>query len=312
MPHLLLTGAGFSQNWGGLLAADFFGRLLGDDSLDSVTRGLLFDHREQGGFEHVMALLQAEYKRDNTSEAEDRLRNFTAAVMGLFNNMNNNYLHTTFEFQNEVRYMVRSFLERFDVLFTLNQDALLEAHYFQGFIGGRWDSWDLPGTKPFGTPSFIQGSVYDKIAKRTSDLDSLRMHPRRQPYIKLHGSANWIVDGQSGPLLILGGAKTAAIEGYPLLVRYQQIFREYLTHPNTRLMIIGYGFNDEHINEAIITGARSELKIFIVDLRGVATIEKIDKEKIIRPSIVGESKKPLTATFGQDHTEHGFLMTFFK
>jgi hypothetical protein len=99
---------------------------------------------------------------------------------------------------------------------------------------------------------------------------------------------------------------------HPLLVQYQQIFREHLTRPNTRLMIIGYGFNDEHINEAILAGVRTGLKIFVVDLRGVAAIEKIDKDKIIRPSIVGESRKPLTTTFGQDHTEHGFLMTFFK
>ncbi len=232
--------------------------------------------------------------------------------MGLFNGMNNSYLYRRFEFQEETRYMVRPFLDRFNVIFTLNQDGLLEVHYFQGWVGDRWDGQELPGTKHFGPPPHIQGGIHDKIGKRTSDLGNLRLHPRRQPYIKLHGSANWVVDERSGALLILGGAKTDAIKEHPLLDQYQQIFHEHLKRPNARLMIIGYGFNDEHINQAILAGVRTGLKIFIVDPRGVAAIEKIDKDRIIRPSLIGESKEPLASSFGQDHTEHDYLMTFFK
>ena len=36
---------------------------------------------------------------------------------------------TTFEFKNEVPYTIKGFLERFDAIFTLNQDLLLETHY---------------------------------------------------------------------------------------------------------------------------------------------------------------------------------------
>ena len=53
MPHVLLTGAGFGKNWGGLVAAEFFSRLLGE-KLDDYTRALLFKHRAAGGFEAVM------------------------------------------------------------------------------------------------------------------------------------------------------------------------------------------------------------------------------------------------------------------
>jgi len=41
----------------------------------------------------------------------------------------------TFEFQNEVQYMVRSFLIQFDAIFTLNQDLLMERFYL--LRGGR-------------------------------------------------------------------------------------------------------------------------------------------------------------------------------
>jgi hypothetical protein len=88
-------------------------------------------------------------------------------------------------------------------------------------------------------------------------------------------------------------------------------------------MIIGYGFNDEHINEEIGAAVEKGLKIFIVDPRGVDVFDKFDRtaqipdhpdpfaEKL-RPSIIGESTKPLTQTFGSDHGEHDYLTSFFK
>jgi hypothetical protein len=312
VPHILLTGAGFSKNWGGLLAGEFFSRLLGEEELDSKTRGLMFEARRHGGFERVMAVLQAEHQALNTEDSKTRLHRFTAALLGIFNGMNNNFVYGPFEFQNQVQYLVRSFLERFDIIFTLNQDALLEAHYFQGFVGGRWSGAELPGTKGFGPPPHTQGGVFDRISKRTSDLGNLRIGGNQQPYVKLHGSANWVVDERSGPLLILGGDKQQALQQHPLLVRYQEIFAEHLSRKGTRLMIIGYGFNDEHINEAILAGIKTGLKIFIVDLHGVDVIEKIDTDKTVRPSIIGESTKPLSQTFGSDHVEHGHLISFFK
>jgi hypothetical protein len=41
---------------------------------------------------------------------------------------------TDFESQNAIEYMVRSYLVRFDAIFTLNQDLLMERHYLDGNI----------------------------------------------------------------------------------------------------------------------------------------------------------------------------------
>jgi SIR2-like protein len=320
LTHILLTGAGFSKNWGGLVASEFFSRLLSED-LDTRTRDLLFKSRARGGFETVMIQLQG--SRSNSPEDKQRLDDFTAAVVGIFNSMNNQFLRLHFEFQNEVRYMVRVFLERFDAIFTLNQDCLLEAQYFHGFVGGRWNGVDLPGTRQSGPPPHVQGTREERIAVRTSDVANYRIQPRIQPYFKLHGSSNWIIDGSSGRLLILGGQKSASIGLHPLLTRYKQEFRDYVSRPSARLMIIGYGFNDEHINEEIGAAVEKGLKIFIVDPRGVDVFDKFDRtaqipdhpdpfaEKL-RPSIIGESTKPLTQTFGSDHGEHDYLTSFFK
>ena len=89
MTHVLLTGAGFSKNWGGLVAVEFFSRLLGEE-LDEETRNLLFETRTLGGFETVMTRLQEASK--NSSTDKKRLDDFTAAVVGIFNFMNNHFL----------------------------------------------------------------------------------------------------------------------------------------------------------------------------------------------------------------------------
>jgi SIR2-like domain len=294
------------------------------EKLDDYTRGLLFKHRTTGGFETVMSIIQSESRHTQSAENQKRSDDLTSAVAGIFNVMNRQFLHLpSLEFQNEVRYMVRAFLERFDVIFTLNQDGLLEAQYIPGFVGGRWSGCELPGTRALGPPPHIQGTREERLALRAADLASLQIHPRMQPYIKLHGSANWLIDERSGRLLILGGQKAASIAQHPLLTRYHLMFEEHINGPDAHLMIIGYGFNDEHINEAIGNAVAKGLKIFIVDVRGVDAFDKFDHSAPIpghpdgyaerlRPSIIGESRKQLTETFGKDHGEHEYLMTFFK
>jgi hypothetical protein len=65
-------------------------------------------------------------------------------------------------------------------------------------------------------------------------------------------------------------------------------------------MIVGYGFNDEHINEAIGRGVDKGLRIFIVDPRGVDVFDKFDRAK------------PLSSTFAPDRGELAHLFSFFK
>jgi hypothetical protein len=49
MSHYLLLGAGFSKNWGGLLASEVFNDLLSADELDEFTRNLLYRANEPKG-----------------------------------------------------------------------------------------------------------------------------------------------------------------------------------------------------------------------------------------------------------------------
>jgi hypothetical protein len=97
---------------------------------------------------------------------------------------------------------------------------------------------------------------------------------RKQPYFKLHGSSNWRTeDGLS--LLIMGGNKSADIAASALLSWYQQELRNALREPGARLMVVGYGFADTHINKDIREGASAGMKLFVIDPNGVDAIDTL-------------------------------------
>ncbi len=162
MTHILLTGAGFSFNWGGLLASDMFSRLLGSTLLDEPLRQMLWRNRENsGGFEDVLAALQL----STDADSKRRYDILTSELVGIFNGMGQAFMQREFDFRSppDTRYSLASFLSRFDAIFSLNQDTLLEQKYIPLVMDARWGRAHLPGLKYLAgfTPA---GSVYDRIA----------------------------------------------------------------------------------------------------------------------------------------------------
>jgi hypothetical protein len=145
------------------------------------------------------------------------------AIVGMFNYMNLAFDGIEFEPQNNMEYLIGRFLTRFDAIFTLNQDLLLERHYLNGNIAltqpRKWNGCHLPGIKPFN-PS-AQGFDPTPAPARMQTIDdpaNFKEQPGMQPYYKLHGSTNWIGgDGGQRRLLIMGGNKAVEIIQYPLL-----------------------------------------------------------------------------------------------
>lgn len=334
MTHILLTGAGFSRNWGGWLASETFEYLLGARELDDDSRALLWKSKEKGGgFEDALAELQIEADRGNETN-KTRLKGFQAALAGMFNEMNQSLSAATFEPQDEMNALipraknyVRTFLSRFDAIFTLNQDLLLEHHYLNDNINqqqtGKWNGWHIPGMKRLNVSAYFD-PVRDRAAIMTPEERSqFAVRPGAQPYLKLHGSSNWVDGPSGGRLFIMGGRKAGDIDRYPILSWYRDQFREYLVRPQTRLMVIGYSFSDEHINAAIGDAVdRGSLRLFIIDEKGVDVIDKRDMRLSIRvpdpfvgklaPHIIGASRRPLSSTFGNDVVEHNKIMRFFS
>jgi hypothetical protein len=89
-----------------------------------------------------------------------------------------------------------------------NESARLGAIHFAGlgasraqiFSLPRWSGVQLPGMKLFGPPPHTHGSIFDKICMMTPDLSTYRIDAQFQPYFKLHGSINWVIDESSARL----------------------------------------------------------------------------------------------------------------
>ena len=323
MGFVVLLGAGFSRNWGGWLASEAFEYLLSCPQVDADIRNLLWSCRRKGGFEEALAELQADFARKADAQTEQRLTKLQDATLQMFADMDKAFAGLpSFEPQNDMAYLVRSFLVRFDAIFTLNQDLLMERYYLDGNVAlssyRRWTGWQVPGmraTAPSGLP--------DPGRTRWSPLDpsEFAVSSNLQPYFKLHGSTNWIDSSSGRPMLVMGGAKAATIQQHPILGWNFERFKEHLSQPDTRLMVIGYSFSDDHINQAIGEAAdRGTLRVFVIDPLGIDVLDKNRSAAIyspdplftrLQPRLIGASRRTVREIFGTDRVEHGKVMKFF-
>jgi hypothetical protein len=253
-----------------------------------------------------------------TDESSQSHRRLQAAVIALFDRINSSMAKRPFEFSNIRSNSVKDFLERFDAIFTLNQDLLFELKYLPHFVSLKWTAAVAPGMQA----SYEQGHPpLDDPTKLTWRPSQQRaVSKRTQPYFKLHGSSNWKLDG-GDTVMIMGSAKVSAIPRFPVLQWYHEEFRARLNQPGTKLMAIGYGFLDEHINQIILDAFRANgLQTYIVDPRGKDVLQPPGIEdaqikwtrELQDIKLIGESLSPLSATFGGDEFALGELLRFFE
>lgn len=327
----MLLGAGFSRNWGGWLASEAFEYLIGCPEIiaNSHVRQLLWQCKDNGGFEAALAEVQHAWLQ-NPKENLPHLNVLQAAIERMFFDMNTAFLdHSDLEFQNSQARMLRRAMVHFDAIFTLNQDLLLEHRYLNDNIAltipGRWNGFQLPGLTPRTSRYFPHAT---SIANRDwipVEPAGFRVAPQLQPYFKLHGSCNWI-HPSGNPLLVMGGNKEREIRLHPILDWYHHQFDEYLARPSSRLLVVGYGFRDEHINRAITLAVeRHGLQMFIIDPSGADLAWKLNKtrdrgliaagtplEELFKASVIGASRRSLRDIFGGDSVEHAKVMRFVE
>jgi hypothetical protein len=314
MKKYLLLGAGFSRNWHGLLASEVFDHLMGAPEVqaDPYLRGVLFKHLG-AGFEQALTEVQMDYGRD-PPRYEKSLQGIQVAIANIFDRMNRSYAQDTMgiEFQNDRRFLLRTFLVEFDAIFTLNQDVLLEVHYVQHVLLASdrrtWDGAQIPGMTPVRPQEHPLGQ--HSAAGTLTPSSTYEFHARSQPLIKLHGSSNWRESG-GGPLMIIGGEKLRAIGSSNILSRYFEYFANSLCGGPSQLCIIGYGFRDTHINGVLLEAVNKQgMKFFLIDPAGAELyrlVNPTDKASIYCPGPVdqifaqglgGVSKRNLAETFG--------------
>jgi hypothetical protein len=274
---VLLTGAGFTRNFGGFLANQMWDKVFNHEQVQHYPSlvNLLKDNfdfesvynevMDGNGYppEAQMALRQA--VKNAYDQLDDATRNYwgssayiSLALQPLVNWQGFSKLLDRFASEGKAR----------GYIFTLNQDLFVE----------RWHSGDkkllrilsmTPGVDFKGkTPwSWLRGGeltpeyYFQAPSNPTEvpeDISNLLY------YVKLHGSMNWkSSDGRD--LMVIGGNKPAQIHREKLLQWYFDLFQEVLSCPNRRLLVIGYGFRDLHINAVIAQSIRQYgLKLYII------------------------------------------------
>lgn len=331
MRHALLIGAGFSRNWNGWLATEVMEHLLGSPEVrgDDFLRRLLMAHESSGGFEGAVEEIQSLARREPASHS-GHLAALQGAVGRMFDDMNAGYFaRAGFEFQNHEP-QVCTFLSRFDAIFTLNQDVLLEHFYVDQFNvalsrGRRWDGAQIPGMRRTRPAEPIHDASWARSTWVPLPDGEYRIEERCQPLIKIHGSSNWR-DVAGGPLMVIGGEKASQIGLHGVLARNAAEFEGRLLAGDTRLMVIGYGFRDRHINDIIIRGVRERgLRFFVVGPDGAGLARKLNPtsqpqfiyvknelEETFDAGLIGASSRPLSGTFGGDGAEERKLECFFE
>jgi SIR2-like domain len=259
---VLLTGAGFTRNFGAPLAADVW--------------ALLFSHPDVGRQPKVRNLLQNEFDFEHVYH-EIMTGNFDShdrAAMSKAVGDAYDYIDSILQNYNLNReapniYGVQKFLNAFagdqrspGFIFTLNQDLFMERHFYNGIRpalpyippGRDWFTSTFSGTSPLEN----QAVISDGISPSMSGIGADPFY-----YIKLHGSSNWVHSGGTRPMII-GRGKETQIAADILLSFYAELFRNVLVGAAKRLLCIGYSFRDPHVNEVIADAVHSGTEIFIL------------------------------------------------
>lgn len=314
MGQYILTGAGFSKNWGGWLSQELWAFLIGHAEIqkNEALKKLLWNNLNEG-FEN--ALYEAKQLAESNPEWMNHYASLQKVVSEAFNEMFDLFKDISNTF-GQGDYAIQEFLAKFDAIFTTNQDMLVELKFINLCNGdshrlvGRNNISGLysPGIKSRNPQSF-RGTSY-QMTFDAMDVNNRIQYPDPSgmsnlpnnlvPYIKLHGSSNWRTQNVGDNLMIVGGKKAEQIEANPLITSYFNFFRKKLFEPGSRLLVLGHSFLDFHINEIIFKAIKEYgLKFYIWNNSGLGPLmERLKNtpyydEELFKKGFVGVSTKPL-------------------
>ena len=261
--RVLLVGAGFARNWGGMLASEVRESLSSHRAVQErpAIKELLL---EETSFEVALEKVRSgQFENQDQAAIEEAIISAFEQMDGRYRNLNPPVLGAS----------INDFIGRFcpgpvgvgtGYVFSLNQDLLLERIYGTQLYRQQLT---LPGViwleqrpdGPAGALPIPPATISDSV-----DIDAPHL-TNKFNLIKLHGSINWR-SSPDFPSMVMGTRKTLMIGNVPLLAWYHQVFEEVLSDGDVRLLVIGYGWADEHINEAIAMAVKNHgLRVFSWD-----------------------------------------------
>jgi hypothetical protein len=214
-----------------------------------------------------------------------------------------NLVNWLFKYQSNRLHPVEIFTTNYDLLF---EEAFEERKlpYFDGFVGT---------INPFLVPECIDAENNKQYAHAYVPTSWLR-------FWKIHGSVNWFLykDGTSknritrssgrncnGDELMIFPSRQKYDESRRLpFLLFQDRLRKFLSQGEVLLIICGYSFNDEHINEIIFQSLRANKRLAVTAmLYGEGKPRQID-DKVLQHGL----EHPNLSILGPDKASIGGMI----
>ena len=277
-----MTAAGYTRNFGGFLAEDMWEKIFNEVKDSPALKSILSNDFDYESVYH---------KVHDGDYSGDEKKAINTAILKAYKKLDDiaqNYIPATNASKAEVLYGAKKIIdrlaseERINFFFTLNQDLFVER-----LISGT----NMPITTPNMPRFFIPNSIDSQLPINDADFKTVptqdelvttkhatTLPPNEFHYIKLHGSFGWKSSDGSNKLVI-GRNKERQIADEPLLLWYSDLFKQVLFQGERKLLIIGYGFRDDHINEPIAEAIeRRGLKLYIIS----PTAPSVFKDELIK------------------------------
>lgn len=286
---VLLTGAGFTHNFGGVLASEMWSLIFNQAEIQQ-SEGLRRRMLEELNYEALYAAVL----EDGAPAERDTMK---TATRRSYEQMHQVISSDEIDHRTRAFGVCRSFVSRFagegrerGFVFTLNQDLFIEKFYSNSdhqldVLGLRSPAWFNDRLRP----TLERDNLVRLPDESKVDAEVARFGAKGAPrfvYVKLHGSLGWI-GSDGGDAVVVGTTKSDIIQHEPLLRWYLSVFTEVLRAEGQRLVVVGYGFKDEHINNIIADAIRDAGLRLIV----ISPLQPMDFRNLLVPvsGFVGET-----------------------
>ncbi len=271
--NVLLTGAGFTRDFGGYLASEMWAAIFRRPEVrdhPKLRKCMLEELNYESLYDQVLS---------SKSYTDKDKASLTKAIRIAYQEMHELICEPDQRRRTTAAAVCRAFVARFDgsgqergFFFTLNQDLFIERFFslsyqqasllkIPGLEQPKWFNGQLPTA--LADEDHVRVPDENRLEKVQSAFWSKSVE--RFAYVKLHGSSGWRSSKDDSDVMVIGHEKAGSIAKEPLLKWYLSLFEEILKEPNRNLVVVGYGFGDEHINNVIADTIRdSGLRLYVV------------------------------------------------
>ncbi|MDP2946336.1 MAG: SIR2 family protein [bacterium] len=279
---ILLTGAGFTKNFGGFLGSEMWRQILHQKEIQT-NKNLREKLLTNTDFESVYSSIldSNDFSKEDKSIMkyiiERVYKNLDDIIISNFNNPSN----PKWEKWGDIATMFlgKGGKEK-GLFFTLNQDTLIERRsgfYSPGILSTFSENLHNNSLAPlshFDTLLENKKDIEIRIDEAEKNLKNEKKGLKNIAYIKLHGSYGWKSSDGSN-LMVIGVNKLELIEKEPLLKWYLELFKKVIAEGNKKILIVGYGFRDRHINQILADGVEKyELQINVISTQSEVDLKR--------------------------------------